>query len=330
MRGRMRRGRIIFGPLHFSMQERAAGTSILVLLLASGAAAPCAQAAQLKKETAAAYERYLAASEKRIHGEMENGPFLLIDAWPEERRKAAYEQLRQGTVLVEQMNAVEEGHPIEVQHGLIHDWQGVLFLPHTTLAETLAVVQNYEHYQDYFRPEIRNSRLLSREGDDFRISLQLYKKSLITVAINANFSVHFERIGANRMMDRSYATRLAEVADVDERDAHELPPDDGNGFLWRLCDFWRFEERDGGVYMQLESIGLSRGVPSWIAWLVNPLLKSIPRGTLSAVLAATRTAVEKQGKGNGAVAENDAGPGIAEPFSVAGVRAGGEIRHPRF
>lgn len=257
------------------------------------------QAARLKKETAAAWDRYLAASEERIAAEAQNGPFLFIDAWPEAKRKAAYGQLQEGAVLVEQESAREEGHPVEVPHGLIHDWEGVLFIPHTTLAETLGVVQNYNGYQDYFRPEIRNSRLLSRDGDDFKIALQLYKKSVITVAIDADFDVHFERLGPNRIMDRSYATRLAEVEDADEKDAHELAPDDGTGYLWRLCDFWRFEERDGGVYMQLESMGLSRGVPGWIAWLVDPLLKSIPRGTLGALLAATRTAIEKQGAGNG-------------------------------
>jgi hypothetical protein len=266
--------------------------SCVVLLGCLGAlAGETARAAELRPETAAAYARYLAASETRIHSEVEHGPFLFIDGWPQARRAAAYSELRRGTVLVEQVNT--EGHPIAVPHGLIYDWQGVLFIPNTTLEKTLAVIQNYDRYQDYYRPEIRDSRLLSRNGDDFKIALQLYRKSLITVAIDADFDVHFEQIGPNRIMDRSYATRLAQVADVGEPDAHELAPGDGDGFLWRLCDFWRFEERDGGVYMQLESIGLSRGVPSWIAWLVDPLLKSIPRGTLSAVLVATRNAVER-------------------------------------
>jgi hypothetical protein len=276
------------------MNRTAARTADVALLLAGlfCAATLPAAAATLRKETAAAYARYLAATETRMDAELDHGPFLLIDSWPEARRAEAYNKLRQGRVLVEQGNTLEEGHPIQVPHGLIHDWDGVLFIPHATLEQTLAVVQNYDHYQDYFKPEIRNSRLLSRNGDDFRIALQLYKKTLITVAIDADFDVQFDRLGTNRVMDRSCATRLAQVADVDQPDAHELPPDDGDGFLWRLCDFWRFEEKDGGVYMQLESIGLSRNVPDWIAWLVDPLLKSIPRGSLSAILTATRTAVE--------------------------------------
>lgn len=259
-----------------------------VLLCLGG---PPLQAAQLRKDTAVAYARYLAATEKRIQNEMEKGPFLYIDAWPEAKRRQAYEQLRQGAVLIEQVNTPEEGHPIPVPHGLIHDWQGLLFIPHATLDQAVAVMQNYAHYQDYFRPEIRKSKLLSQDGDDYKVSMQLYKKSLITVAINADFDVRFERIGPGRELIRSYGTRLAQVDNVDQPDERELPPDDGDGYLWRLCDFWRFEEKDGGVYAELESVGLSRRVPAWIAWIVNPLLKSIPRGTLMALLTATRKAV---------------------------------------
>lgn len=266
-------------------------TSWMVVLVGFlGLAGGSAQAAQLRKETAAAWDGYLAATERRTAAELRDGPFLFLDARPEARRNNAYRQLRRGAVLVEQEN--EAGHPIPVSHGLIHDWQGVLFVPNVTLARTLAVLQDYNHYQDYFRPEIRNSRLLSRDGDDFRVAMQLYKKSVVTVAIDAEFDAHFETIGPDRVVDRSCATRLAQVADVDRPDAHELAPDDGDGLLWRLCDFWRLEEKDGGVYLQLESIGLSRGVPAWIAWMVNPLLESIPRGTLTAMLTAARKAIE--------------------------------------
>lgn len=250
------------------------------------------RAAPLTKEAVTAWERYLAASEARIRNELERGPFLFIDGWPEARRAEAYNELRQGTVLIEPVNALEGERPIEVPHGLIPDWQGVVFIPHSTLEQTLAVVQNFDQYQEYFKPEIRHSRLLSRRGNDFSISMQLYKKTLITVAIDADFDVQFERLGPNRVTDRSCATRLAEVVHVDKADAHELSPDKADAYLWRLCEFWRFEQKDGGVYAQVESIGLTRSVPAWIAWLVDPLVKSLPRGILMSLLAATRTAVE--------------------------------------
>jgi hypothetical protein len=255
--------------------------------------AQTAKAMELRKETVAAFEHYLGVSERRIESELHNGPFLFIDGLPEERRAEAYAQLRAGAVLVRQVNTKEEGHPIAVPHGLIHDWIGVLFIPNVSLAQSLAVVQDYDNYQNIYKPEVRCSKLLSRNGDSFKVFLQLYRKSPVTVVINADFDINYERLGSERAVSQSHSTRLAEVQDVGQADEHELPESGGHGFLWRLCDFWRFEEKDGGVYVQLELIGLSRNVPSIFGWLINPLLRSIPRGTLTNLLGATRTTVSQ-------------------------------------
>lgn len=256
-------------------------------------AVPPVECAELKKETAAAFDRYIGVSESRIKSELHNGPFLFIDNFPETRRLEAYAQLHKGSVLIEQVNTKEEGHPVEVPHGLVHDWIGVLFIPNVSLSQTLAVVQDYDNHQNIYKPEVRRSKLVSRSGDNFKVFLQFYKESLVTVVINANFDINYEQLGQHRVVSRSYSTRLAEVQNEGQPDEHEQPVDDGHGFLWRLYSYWRFEQKDGGVYAQLESIGLSRGVPAVFAWLVNPLLRSIPRGTLSSLLVATRAALAK-------------------------------------
>lgn len=266
-------------------------------------AAQPAECAELKKETAVAFDRYIGVSEARIKAELHNGPFLFVDDLPETRRTEAYASLRKGQVLLEQVNTKEEGHPIEVPHGLIHDWVGVLFIPDVSLSQTLAVVQDYTNHQKIYKPEVRRSKLLERNGDAFKVFLQFYKKSLVTVVINANFDVTYERLGTDRTVSRSYSTRLAEVENEGREDEHELPVDDGHGYLWRLYSYWRFEEKDGGVYVQLESVGLSRGVPAIFAWLVNPLLRSIPRGTLSSLLGATREALAKPSAGESPLSE---------------------------
>jgi hypothetical protein len=224
-----------------------------------------AEAAELKKETAAAFDHYIGASEQRIKSELPNGPFLFVDELPEKRRGEAYAQLRDGQILMQPVNIKAQGHLIDVPQGLIHDWIGVLFIPNASLAQTLAVVQDYDNHQNIYKPEVRHSKLLQRSGDTFKVSLQFYKKSLVTVVINADFDINYERFGTNRVVSRSYSTRLAEVENAGQADERELPVDDAHGYLWRLYSYWRFEERDGGVYVQLESIGLSRGVPVIIA-----------------------------------------------------------------
>jgi hypothetical protein len=251
------------------------------------------EAANLRKSTSLAFDRYVSASEHRMQMELQQGPFLFIDAYPGERREQAYAQLHEGKILVRQMNTQVEGQPIKAPGGLIHDWSGVVFVPGVSLAKTLAVAQDYDNYQKIYAPEVRRSRLLQRNGENFKVFLQFYKRSLVTVIINAYFDIDYQRPGANRVISISHSTRLAEVDSDGAADEQELPADAGHGYLWRLNTYWRLEEKDGGVYVQLESIALSRNVPAIFAWLVNPLLRSIPRGTITSLLGATRTALTK-------------------------------------
>jgi hypothetical protein len=266
---------------------------VLAVVAFAALGSRAALATELKKETSAAFDRYIAASEDRIASEIKNGSFLYVDSLQEPARKQAYQELRNGQLLLQQGNAQEEGHPIEAPSGLIHDWMGLIFIPNTTLARTLAVVQDYDNHHVIYAPEVRRSKLLSRDGDHFRVYLQLYKKSLVTVLLNGDFDITYEQVSPTRVVSRSQSTRLAEVENVDQPNQRELPPNDGNGYLWRLNTYWRAEEKDGGVYIQIETIGLSRGVPAFIAWIVKPLLRSLPRGTLSSLLEATRKAVLK-------------------------------------
>ena len=92
-------------------------------------------------------------------------------------------------------------------------------------------------------------------------------------------------------MSKAYSTRIAEVENAGRPKERELSVGRDHGYLWRLNNYWRIEERDAGVYVQVESVGLSRTIPWTIAWVVNPLTRSIPRDTLGMLLTATRTAV---------------------------------------
>jgi hypothetical protein len=105
--------------------------------------------------------------------------------------------------------------------------------------------------------------------------------------------VTYFRVDERRAHSRSYSKRIAEVENPDLSKEWERPVGNDRGFLWRLYSYWRLEERDGGIYVELESVGLSRSVPVFFAWLVNPLLKSLPKSYLSRVLDSTRTALTK-------------------------------------
>lgn len=251
-----------------------------------------ARAAELKQETAEAFNRYVRLTEDRMAEELRDGRvFLWMDGFPEQRRDKLYVQLRQGGIIIEQLETLDKEKRIRVPDGTIHHWIALILIPGVTLRQTLALLQDYDQHQNIYKPDVLRSKLLSADGNHFRAYLRLHRKAIVTAVFNSEFDVSYFTVDQSRAYSRSYSTRIAEVEYADRPNEREKPIGKDRGFLWRLYSYWRFQERDGGVYVQLESIALSRNVPSLLAWLVNPLLKSIPREYLSRLLTSTRIAL---------------------------------------
>jgi hypothetical protein len=51
-------------------------------------------------------------------------------------------------------------------------------------------------------------------------------------------------------------------------------------------------ERDGGTYVQCESITLSRDVPFGLGWIIKPFVTEIPMESLAFTLQRTRAALK--------------------------------------
>jgi hypothetical protein len=63
--------------------------------------------------------------------------------------------------------------------------------------------------------------------------------------------------------------------------------------MWRLNTYWSYEERDGGLYMQIESVSLTRSIPSGLGWALGPFVESVPRESLEFTLQAASRALRK-------------------------------------
>lgn len=271
--------------------EKVTQRTITTLCLLLGLSLASAHAAVLKSETAAAFDQYIRVTEDLQASDLRRDRFLIIDRLPDASRQEMHAKLRRGEIYIEQLQTKDDGKPIHIPGGMVHHWAGVMFVPGATLSQVAAVLQDYDHHKDIYAPDVRQSKLLEREVDEARIYYQLYRKTMVTVVINANFDVHFATDGPTRGLSRSYSTRMAEVENPDTPQQRELPVGNDHGYLWRLDSYWRIEEKDGGAYVQLESIALSRNIPLIFAWLVNPLTKSLPRAVISNLLSTTRKAV---------------------------------------
>ena len=246
--------------------------------------AQTANIVQLKPRTLQAFETYIhdaeAAMEPTLRGDR---PFL----WSDTRSDIA-QQINKGEIVAEFF--LGQG-PIEIPNGLIHDWIGAVLIPGARVEETLARVQDYDNHKNIYKPEVMDSKLISHNGNDFQIFLRLLKKKIITVVLDTDHDVHYLSVDSKRWFLRSYTTRIAEVEDPGTPKEKVLPPDTGYGFLWRLYSYWRFQEKDGGVYVECRAVSLTRDIPLGLGWIIEPIIRKLPRESLINTLKSTRDAL---------------------------------------
>jgi hypothetical protein len=246
-------------------------------------------AADLHASTAGAFDRYVRLTETRLDEERRGTlPLLWIDTLAETERQNVERSLRRGEIIVRRSETRDAGRPVDIPGGLCHHWVGTAFIPGGTLDRTAELMQAYDTYHEIYRPAVRRSRLLARDGDRFTVSLQLFMKKVISVVLNTEYDVSYLRLSPTRMQVRSTTTRIAEVQHPDTAEEQEKPVGHDNGFLWRFNNYCALEERGNGTYVQCESVSLSRPLPTGRGWLVGPFVTSIPKESLELTLRTMR------------------------------------------
>jgi hypothetical protein len=223
-----------------------------------------------------------------------DGPFLWLDGLPEAQRRTKLETVRRGQLVIERLKTRDASKEIDIPDGLVHHWLGTVFIPGATVDQTVALLQDYDHHAGIYRPNVAASRILSHEGDVFRVYLRFYMKEIIAVTVNSDHEARFSRPARDRAQSRIYSTRIAEVENPGTPQEREKPVGHDGGYLWRLSTYWRFLERDGGTYLQCEAISLTRGIPMGFGWLIGPFVTSIPRESLTFTLETTRKTLATQ------------------------------------
>jgi len=251
---------------------------------------------ELRETTLQSFRNYVAEVEQRNNESLRTGSFLWIDELSEPLRSEAYAKLKQGGVVMRRLPSNAGDKAYEFPGGMIHDWQGIVFIPGATLDQALTLLQDYDHHASYYAPDVERSKIESREGNHFRVFMRFRRKKIVTVVLNTEQDITYFRDPAARAHSRSSATRIREVADVGTKQEHEKAPNEDNGFLWQMETWWRMEQRDGGVYIQNEVVTLTRNVPTGLGWLIEPFVTSIPKETLEFTLGVTRKAVLSQPK----------------------------------
>ena len=167
-----------------------------------------------------------------------------------------------------------------------------MFIPGARINEVFSVLDAYDKYDEIYRPAVVDAKLLQHNGSQYRFSLRLLRKVLhVTAAVEGEYESRYFQVDQTHWYSVLSSVRVQEIEDYGKPTEHKLPPDRGSGYIWRACSFTRYEERDGGVYIEVQLIGLSREIPVSFRWIVNPVVNRLSRNSLSTSLQQTRDAV---------------------------------------
>jgi hypothetical protein len=255
-----------------------------------------AQAATLQPETVQAWDSYIRIADKQLRERTRPGGSFL---WTfEDTARAA--KVRDGELVV---GPAPGQNPKKIAGGLIHHWIGAAFLPGLTINRILEVTRDYDRYKDFYCPFVVDSKLVGRDGLEDRFTMLIMNRALfMKTALDADYLTNTVLLDDRRAYSVSHTTRIQEVEEYGHPGEHRVPEGKGGGYVWKLYSVARMEQRDGGVYIELEAIVLSRDIPAALRLVAEPIVRRVSRNSLLTSLQQTGQAV----RGHATLAVKDA------------------------
>jgi hypothetical protein len=246
---------------------------------------PSVGAATLTSETKAAWEAYLQEANTAMQARLQPGAhFLWLDDEP-----GRAEKIRTKPYIA----PVGPHIPKQVPSGLIHDWLGVGFVPNVKIEDILRIVRDYDRYKEIYRPGVIDSISHGTDGVKDVFSMRLANRSVVSkTALDTECEASYIRVDDRHWYSVSNTTHIQEVDKFGTPGQRTLPEDEGTGLIWRLSSITRLEERDGGVYAELEAIALSRDIPAAFRAFVTPIVRRVAKGSLATSLHQTKVAID--------------------------------------
>jgi hypothetical protein len=267
----------------------------LTLVLAAVLLPQQSYAANLKADTIAAWDDYVQSVSATLQERTRpDGSFL----WAHEDSERIA-KVHRGEIVV----APAPGpSPRKIPGGLIHHWIGAAFLPNAKLDDILEVTQAYDRYKEFYRPSVIESKAVGRKALDYKawddkawddeFSMLLMNQAFfLKTALDADYAAANVRLNDRRFYSVSRSTRVQEVEDYGQPSQHRMPEGEGAGYIWRLFSIARLQESDGGVYVEMEAVALSREIPVAVRLVVDPIVRRVARNSILTSIQQTEEAV---------------------------------------
>jgi hypothetical protein len=225
-------------------------------------------AADLRDATSQAHEQY-------VHRAQDS--FLRRLNEPPGGSQSGRAELAAGQTLVQP----GEGDGIlNIPGGLTHHWRAAIFIPGVTLDEVVNLSRSYREYPDIFHPVI-GATVLADEGTSLRVQFRLRESAGgMTATLDVRSNITYARPDASHAYSISRSDEIRQVEDAGRPTERRLPAGRDSGYLWRASAFTKFVADPGGVYMEMETVGLSRPFPPLLGWLIEPVARRVGRGSV--------------------------------------------------
>jgi len=261
---------------------------VLIWIVSFFAVPGIALAAGPSPAALAAFNTYAASVETGLTQRHQSTASFLA---PTSAGPQAQSRLRSGELIIERIPATAVA---QSPGAALYHWRGTAFAPGATLAGFERLMQDFDSYPRIFAPQVLSARVLSRNGGHLQATMRVRQHHVLTVVLDTSYDVIFARLDPRHGYSISRSTRIAEIDSPGTPAEHALDPSREHGFLWRQNTYWTCEERDGGLYMQIDSISLTRSIPTGLGWAIGPYVESIPRDSLEFTLRAAASALKKQ------------------------------------
>jgi len=203
-------------------------------------------------------------------------------------------RLSKGELIIEQLTPSSAA---DMPGAMLHHWRGTAFAPKAKAADFERLMKNFNAYPQRFTPYVLQASVLSesidRGNDHFLASMRIRQHHVITVVMDATYDVTFERLDPRHRYSITRSIKISEIDSPGAATEHALSSSQEHGFLWRMNTYWSYEERDDGLYMQIENVSLTRAIPQGLGWAIRPFVESVPRESLESTLRSTCNALQR-------------------------------------
>jgi hypothetical protein len=204
------------------------------------------------------------------------------------------QRLHRGELII---SRVTPSNSAQLPGAMLHHWRGTAFAAGAKAADFERLMQNFDADPQIYAPQVIGAKVITRQGDHFQATMRVRQKHVITVVMDTTYDIVFGRLDAKHGYSSSRSTRISEIDSPGTSKERTLSSSEEHGFLWRLNTYWSYEERNDGLYMQIESVSLTRSIPTGLAWAIGPFVERVPRESLEFTLQATRNALRKPESG---------------------------------